>query len=207
MEEPMAQVKTVSELECHFGEPTVLAKKKTLDYIDDHARAFIGRSPFVVISTSDADGWPDSSPRGDPPGFVAVDGPHTILIPDRPGNNRVDSFHNLVANPKVGLLFLVPGHSHSLRVNGTARLLTDAELCNRLSMQGKAARAVLEVKASEVFFHCGKSLIRSRLWEPAKWPDRTGLASLGTILADEIDAIDADTAETMVAESIAKRLY
>jgi uncharacterized protein len=207
MEEPMAQVKTVSELECHFGDPTVLAKKKTLDHIDVHARAFIGRSPFVVISTSDADGWPDSSPRGDPPGFVEVDGPHTLLIPDRPGNNRVDSFHNLVANPKVGLLFLVPGHSHSLRVNGTARLLTDDELCKRLSMQGKAARAVLEVTATEVFFHCGKSLIRSRLWEPGKWPDRTGLASLGTILADEIDTIDAVTAETMVAESIAKRLY
>ena len=203
----MARVETATELECLYGEPTVLAKKKNLDHIDAHACAFIGRSPFVVISTADAGGWPDSSPRGDPPGFVVVDGPRTLLIPDRPGNNRVDSFHNLVANPKVGLLFLVPGHPHSLRVNGTGRLLTDEELCKRLSMQGKAARAVLEVTATEVFFHCGKSLIRSRIWEPEKWPDRTGLASLGSILADQIDTIDTVTVETMLAESIAKRLY
>jgi predicted pyridoxine 5'-phosphate oxidase superfamily flavin-nucleotide-binding protein len=128
-------------------------------------------------------------------------------VPDRPGNNRVDSFHNIMANPKVGLLFLVPGHSHSLRVNGTARLLTDGELCQRLSMQGKAARAVLEVKPAQVFFHCGKSLIRSRFWEPAQWPDRTGLAGLGVALADQIRTIDTATAEAMVAESIAKRLY
>ncbi len=100
-------------------------------------------------------------------------------MPNRPGNNRVDSFHNLLTNPKVGLLFLVPGHAHSLRVNGTARLLTNQALCERLSMQGKPARAVLEVTVSEVFFHCGKSLIRSRVWGPSQWPDRTGLASLG----------------------------
>ena len=203
----MSQVATSSELECLFGEPSVLAKQKNLDHIDEHARAFIGRSPFIVIATSDADGWPDSSPRGDPPGFVIVEGSRTLLIPDRPGNNRVDSFHNLIANPKVGILFLVPGHPHSLRVNGTARLLTDEQICQRLAMQGKPARAVLEVVASEVFFHCGKSLIRSRLWEPAAWPDRTGLANLGAALADQIKSVDRVTAEAMVAESIAKRLY
>ncbi len=203
----MSQLKTAPELACLFGEPTVLAKKKNLDYIDEHARAFIGRSPFLVLSTADADGWPDASPRGDPPGFVLVEGPRTLLVPDRPGNNRVDSFHNLITNPKVGLLFLVPGHPHSLRVNGTARLLTDELLCQRLSMQGKAARAFLEVTALEVFFHCGKSLIRSRVWEPSHWPDRAGLASLGAILADQINTIDLATAEGMVAESIAKRLY
>jgi PPOX class probable FMN-dependent enzyme len=203
----MPQVATASELESLFGEPTVLAKKKNLDFIDEHARAFISRSPFIIIATSDANGWPDASPRGDPPGFVVVDGPRTLLVPDRPGNNRVDSFHNLITNPKVGILFLVPGHPHSLRVNGTARLLTDEQLRHRLAMQGKPAQAVLEVVASEVFFHCGKSLLRSRVWEPAYWPDRTGLASLGTALADQIKSIDAATAETMVAESIAKRLY
>jgi PPOX class probable FMN-dependent enzyme len=203
----MPQVETASELECHFGEPTILAKRKTLDHIDEHARAFIGRSPFIVISTADADGWPDASPRGDPPGFVVVEGPRTLLVPDRPGNNRVDSFHNLLTNPKIGILFLVPGHPHSVRVNGTARLLTDHALCERLSMQGKPARAVLEVTASEVFFHCGKSLIRSRVWEPSCWPDRADLASLGTVLSDQINTVDLATAESMVAESIAKRLY
>jgi uncharacterized protein len=88
-------------------------RKKDLDHIDEHAGAFIARSPFLVLSTAGADGWPDASPRGDAPGFVAVEGPHTLLVPDRPGNNRVDSFHNVIANPKVGLLFLVPGHPHS----------------------------------------------------------------------------------------------
>lgn len=203
----MARIETASELTCVYGEPTVLAKKKNLDYIDAHARAFIERSPFLVLSTADAAGWPDSSPRGDPPGFVAVEEPRTLLVPDRPGNNRVDSFNNVITNPKVGLLFLVPGHPHSLRVNGTTRLLNDEELCKRFAVQGRAARAVLEVTALEVFFHCGKSLIRSRVWEPAQWPDRTGLASLGSVLADQIGTVDKTTAETMVAESIAKRLY
>jgi len=203
----MAPIETASELTCLYGEPTILAKKKNLDHIDAHARAFIERSPFLVLSTADAAGWPDSSPRGDPPGFVALEGRRTLLVPDRPGNNRVDSFNNVIANPKVGLLFLVPGHSHSLRVNGTARLINDEELCKRFAVQGKAAHAVLEVTALEVFFHCGKSLIRSRLWEPAQWPDRTGLASLGSALADQIGTVDKTTAEKMVAESIAKRLY
>jgi predicted pyridoxine 5'-phosphate oxidase superfamily flavin-nucleotide-binding protein len=138
---------------------------------------------------------------------VVVEGPHTLLIADRPGNNRVDSFHNLIANPNVGLLFLVPGHPHSLRVNGTARLLSDVALCRRFCVHDKPARAVLEVTAHQVFFHCGKSLIRSRLWQPAQWPDRTGLAGLGAALADQIKTIDRATAEAVVAESIAMRLY
>ena len=203
----MAQIETVETLTAYYGVPTVLAQKKDLDHLDAHARAFIGRSPFLVLSTADANGWPDASPRGDVPGFVSVDDTRTLMVPDRPGNNRVDSFKNIVVNPKVGLLFLVPGHGHSLRINGTARLLTDADLCQRLSQQGKPARAVLEVTVAQVFLHCGKSLIRSRLWEPAHWPDRTGLAGLGAALADQIGSIDAITAEAMVAESIAKRLY
>jgi len=203
----MAQIETATELRSLYGEATILAQKKNLDHIDGHARAFIERSPFVVLSTADAAGWPDSSPRGDPPGFLTVEGPHTLLLPDRPGNKRADSFNNVISNPKVGLLFLVPGHSHSLRVNGTARLLSDEGLCKRFAVQGKAALAVLEVTALEVFFHCGKSLIRSRLWEPTQWPDRTGLASLGSALADQIGTVDRVSAEKMVAESIEKRLY
>src|SRR6516164_2048969 len=206
-ERQMAQIETATELRSLYGEATILAQKKNLDHIDGHARAFIERSPFVVLSTADAAGWPDSSPRGDPPGFLTVEGPHTLLLPDRPGNKRVDSFNNVISNPKVGLLFLVPGHSHSLRVNGTARLLSDEGLCKRFAVQGKAARAVLEVTASQVFFHCGKSLIRARIWEPTQWPDRTGLASLGSAIADQVGIVDRATAEAMVAESIAKRLY
>jgi uncharacterized protein len=169
--------------------------------------AFIARSPFIVLSTADADGWLDASPRGEAPGFVSVEDAGTLLVPDRPGNNRVDSFHNVMSNPKVGILFLVPGHPHSLRVNGKARLSTDEELCERFSVNGKPARAVLEVAPTKVFFHCGKSLIRSCLWDPAQWPDRIGLASLGAALADQIGTIDTSKAEAMVAESIVKQLY
>lgn len=203
----MAEIKTALDLSAFYGEPSLLAKRKDLDHIDAHARAFISRSPFLVLSTADAEGWPDASPRGDAPGFVAVEDAHTLLIPDRPGNQRVDSFRNVIVNPKVGLLFLVPGVRHSLRVNGTARLLTDAEICRRLSMHGKPALAVLMVKANQVFFHCGKSLIRSQLWEPDRWPDHRDLPGLGVVLADQIGTIDSATAEAMVAESITKRLY
>jgi len=202
----MTQIETGSELATFYGTPTFLALKKDLDHVDAHARAFIGRSPFLVLSTADADGWPDASPRGDAPGFVAVEDQHTLLVPDRPGNNRVDSFNNVIVNPKVGMLFLIPGHPHSLRVNGTARLLTDGALCKRFCVHNKPARCVLEVTATQVFFHCGKSLIRSRIWDSAQWPDRTGLASLGAALADQI-GIDTATAEDIVAKSIAKRLY
>src|SRR5262249_57877085 len=166
----MAQIETVSELTNLYGVPTALAVKKNLDHIDAHARAFIARSPFLILSTADEDGWPDASPRGDAPGFVVVEDPHTLLIPDRPGNNRVDSFHNLIANPKAGLLFLVPGHPHSLRVNGIARLLTNGELCRRFFVQGKPAPAVLEVTARGGFFHFGKSLIPPRALGPPPRP-------------------------------------
>jgi len=203
----MSEIETTSELQSLYGAPSMLASKKSLDHIDAHARDFIARSPFLVLSTADADGWPDASPRGDPPGFVAVEDERTLLLPDRLGNNRVDSFKNVMVNPKVGLLLLVPGHQHSLRVNGTARLVTDPALCARLGMQGKPARAVLEITAREVFFHCGKSLIRSRVWQPEQWPDRAGLASLGAALADQIGGLEKEATEAIIAEGIAKRLY
>ena len=203
----MAQIEIASQLTAFYGEPTMLAMRKDLNYIDVHARAFIARSPFLVLSTADADGWPDASPRGDAPGFVSVEDPHTLLVPDRPGNNRVDSFSNLMVNPKVGMLFLIPEQLYSLRVNGTARLLTDNVLRERFSVNGKPARAVLKVTPTQVFFHCGKSLICSRIWEPAHWPDRVGLPTLGVALADQIKTIETATVEAMLAESIAKRLY
>jgi PPOX class probable FMN-dependent enzyme len=149
----VGQIEIASQLTAFYGEPTVLAMLKDLNYIDVHARrAFIARSPFLVLSTADADGWPDASPRGDAPGFVSVEDPHTLLVPDRPGNNRVDSFSNLMVNPKVGMLFLIPGQLYSLRVNGTARLLTDNVLRERFSVNGKPARAVLKVTPTQVFF-------------------------------------------------------
>jgi PPOX class probable FMN-dependent enzyme len=203
----MAEICSLTELLAAYPKPSVLAYKKELAHIDRQARAFIARSSFLVIATADADGWPDASPRGDPPGFVVVEDGHRLLMPDRPGNNRVDSFRNLVVNPKIGMLFFVPGHPHSLRINGEARILTDTALRERFAVNGKSARAVVEVTARQVFFHCGKSLIRAKLWNPEHWPSRDGLLSLGRAIADQNPTIDGDKAEEFVAASIRDHLY
>ena len=203
----MPEISNLTELLSVYNKLSPLAAKKELTHIDRQARAFIGRSSFLVIATADADGWPDASPRGDPPGFVTVEDDTRLLMPDRPGNTRVDSFRNLVANPRIGMLFFVPGHQHSLRINGEARILTDATLCARFAVNGKPARAVVEVTTRQVYFHCGKSLIRSKLWSPEHWPSREGLESLGRAIADQVPGLDANMAEESVAESIRERLY
>lgn len=203
----MSEITNLSELSAVYATLSPLAKKKELTHIDRQARAFIGRSSFLVIATADADGWPDASPRGDPPGFVTIEDNTQLLMPDRPGNNRVDSFKNLVANPRIGMLFFVPGHQHLLRINGRARILTDETLCERFAVNGRPARAVVEVTTQQVFFHCGKSLIRAKLWSPELWPSCEGLASLGRAIADQVPGLDADLAEEVVAESIRERLY
>jgi PPOX class probable FMN-dependent enzyme len=203
----MAEIDSLAELVAAYGQPSGLAAKKELDRLDRQARAFIARSSFLVIATCDADGWPDASPRGDPPGFVTVEDDKRLMMPDRPGNNRVDSFKNLIANPRIGMLFFVPGHQHSLRVNGSTRILTDPDLRERFAVNGKPARAVVEVTVRQVFFHCGKSLIRARLWNPQEWPSREGLATLGQAIADQVPGIDPVKAEAAVAESIRERLY
>ena len=203
----MTEICSLDELRAHYGDVSPLAARKEIGHLDRHAREFIARSPFLVMSTADADGWPDASPKGDGPGFVTVADDHRLLLPDRIGNNRVDGFKNLMTNPKVGLIFLVPTVDHTLRVNGTGRLLTDIETCAKFSVRGKPPRAVLEVTATQVFFHCGKALIRSRLWKSDTWQPATGLASLGAALADEIGVISAAETEARVQESVRERLY
>jgi uncharacterized protein len=187
----MSEISSLTELLAVYNTLSPVAAKKELTHIDRQARAFIGRSSFLVIATADADGWPDASPRGDASGFVTVEDDARLLMPDRPGNNRVDSFKNLVANPRIGMLFFVPGHLHSLRINGEARILTDATLCERFAVNGRPARAVVEVTARQVYFHCGKSLIRAKLWSTEHWPSREGLASLGRAIADQVPGLDA----------------
>ena len=136
-----------------FGETHTLARLKCLDALDTHARAFVARSPFVCLSTQDAEGRADVSPRGDPPGFVAVLDERTLAIPDRPGNNRLDSLSNILANPSVGLLFLVPGFEETLRVNGRARLSRDPALLEPLAVAGRAPTLAILVAVDEVFLH------------------------------------------------------
>jgi uncharacterized protein len=203
----MTEICSLADLHAHYGEVSALAAKKEIKHLDRHAREFIARSPFLVMSTADADGWPDASPKGDAAGFVTVEDDRQLLLPDRPGNNRVDGFKNLMTNPKLGLIFFVPGVDHTLRVNGHAKLLTDPAVCARFAVNGKPARAVVKIMTEQVFFHCGKALIRSRLWKPDGWQPNGGLATLGAALADQIGGMSSGDAEAKVQESIRSRLY
>lgn len=191
----------------HYGEPGELARRKQLAALDRHARAFIALSPFLVVASADAAGRADATPRGDAPGFVAVLDDATLLIPDRRGNNRVDTMLNIAENPHVGLLFMVPGIDETLRVNGTARITTDARLLTPLAVQGKVPAAGLLVGVEEVFFHCGKALIRSRLWDVKRQVERRSFPTLGRIVADQIAGADPQACEQAVEESYRDRLY
>ena len=178
-----------------------------LDHIDPHARDFIALSPFCVISSLGADGRQDTSPRGDPPGFVAVLDERTLLIPDRPGNNQVDSLQNVLAHPGVGLLFLVPGMNETLRVSGRAEIVTEKALLAPLSVGGKAPLSGLRVTVEEAFLHCGRSLIRSRLWDPEAQIDRSCYPTYGQVLADQIRGASAAEIDASEEEANRERLY
>jgi PPOX class probable FMN-dependent enzyme len=201
------QIADKKELHDLYGEPLERAVKKQLDHIDQHCRAFIALSPFVVLASSAPDGSCDASPRGDAPGFVAVLNEHTLLLPDRRGNNRVDSLENVVGNPHVGLLFLVPGMDETLRVNGSAQLTTDVSLLEPLAVRGQTPRTGLLVTVSEAYVQCGKALIRSDLWNPDNHIDRSTFPSLGQVLADQIGGMDATETQCSVEDGYINRLY
>jgi PPOX class probable FMN-dependent enzyme len=190
-----------------YGAPSERSLKKQLTRFDKHSRAFIARSPFLVIASSDPSGRCDASPKGDAPGFVQVVDDETLLIPDRLGNNRVDTIGNLLARPGVGLIFFVPGINETLRVNGRASITTDAALLEPLAVNGKVPRSGILIAAEEIYFHCGKALIRSDLWNPEKQLRRSEFPSLGRILADQIGGISVEEAERQTAESYKTRLY
>lgn len=190
-----------------YGAPSTLAVMKQLDRIDAHAARFIARSPFLVLATADAQGNCDASPRGDAPGFVQVADDRTLLLPDRPGNNRVDSLSNLAANPRLGLLFFVPGVIETLRVNGRAEFTTDAALLARLEAQGKLPRSALKLMVEEVFFHCGKALKRSALWDATRHAAPGEIPSLGRMLAEQTGKISAAEAEARVETGYREHLY
>lgn len=172
-----------------------LAALKAQDHLDGHARGFIARSPFLCIGTQSADGRADVSPRGDAPGFVRILDDKTLAIPDRPGNNRLDTLANIVANPSVGLLFMVPGYDETLRINGTARLVTEPNLLATMSVNERMPRLAIVVSVTEAFLHCAKAFRRSRLWDPAARQDRTEMPSLMHMLLDQTTGAPADPAE------------
>lgn len=190
---PSHCVTSVEQLEALYGKPLQRSLTKEIDYLSDHYRAFIEKAPFVVMATSGPEGL-DCSPKGDPPGFIRVVDEKTVLIPDRRGNNRLDTLRNLVRDPRISLLFLIPGIGETLRINGRADIVTEPELCASFEMQGKIPTSVLVVTVDSVYFQCQKALVRSGLWsEEAKVP-RSELPSTGAML-ETLSKGDFDGAE------------
>ncbi len=176
-------IDAVEQLARLYGAPVAASIAKEIDYVHPHYRAFIEAAPFVVLATAGADGL-DASPRGGAPGFVVVEDEKTLLLPDRPGNNRLDSLRNIVADPRVALLFLVPGVGETLRVNGTARISTAPASLERFRTEGNVPRTVIVIRVEKAYFQCARATLRAKLWDPAEHLDRARLPSLGTILRD-----------------------
>ncbi len=191
------RITTAAQLDALYGTPVGNSLTKEIDYISVGYRKFIEATPFVIVATSGSDGL-DCSPRGDPPGFVRVRDRNTVLVPDRRGNNRIDTLRNLVADPRISLLFLIPGVGETLRINGHAEIVTDPELCESFALHGKAPVSVLVVTAERVYFQCPKALVRSRLWHPEAQVARAELPSSGEIMAEitggEVDGAAYDRA-------------
>lgn len=169
-----------------------LAALKSQPGLDKHARAFIRRSPFLCIGTQDREGKADVSPRGDPPGFVHILDDRTLAIPDRTGNNRLDSLVNILANPSVGLLFIIPGFDDTLRVNGTARLVTDPAILVPMAVNDRVPKLAILIDVRETFLHCAKAFRRSHLWDPSHHQDRTTFPSLMHVLLDETSGVPSE---------------
>jgi uncharacterized protein len=184
----MARITTVEELRAQYGEPHERAVLKEADRLHRHHVRFIEMSPFVAISSTGADGRGDVSPRGEKPGFVHVLDDRTLAIPDRPGNNRIDTLSNIVANPNVGLMFMLPGVNEIFRVNGEAELRDDADLKARFVVSGKEPRLVILVRVKQAYLHCAKALMRSSLWDEGTKVARGVLPSMGEMLSDQIGA-------------------
>lgn len=191
-----------------MGDPSDRAARKEIAFLDRHCRAFISRSPFVLVSSSDADGRMDVSPKGDPPGFVQVLDDTTLAIPDRLGNRRADTFRNLLQRDTIGLLFLVPGKRETLRVSGRAVIVRDRALRESMAVSGRLPDFALVVGVEQVMFHCAKCVIRSNLWNPAAWPELAGLPSMAEALvaAGKLEASVEEVNATIEKDYVA-RLY
>ena len=194
-------IKDEEYLRTKFGEIHPLAVAKARPALDKYSRQFISLSPFLVISTADAQGRADLSPRGDPPGFVQVIDDNTILIPDRPGNNRLDTMANITANPNVGLLFFVPGFEDTLRLNGQARITDEPGLLAACAVNGKQPVVGILVTVDEVFLHCAKALKRSKLWNSEYRQDRSQMPSIARMILDQTCEAGVDEGEAAVADA------
>jgi hypothetical protein len=199
-------ISTVEQLREVYPAPKQRSLDKELDHLDEHCRRFIGLSPFAVVCTSAADGRCDASPKGGPPGFVRVLDEHRLLIGDATGNRRLDGHQNLLENPRVGVLFMIPGMGETLRVNGGVELTRDPALLAGLETGGHPAKLALVVHAEEVYIHCAKALIRSRLWDPDTWCAADELPSAAEILSDHIGLGDVEASAAALAEGYRTQL-
>lgn len=196
-----------------FGQAEGLALRKSIPRIDRHARDFIARAPFLCIATSNAEGRADVSPRGDQPGFVQVLDDHHLAIPDRPGNNRLDTMVNILENPNVGLIFMIPGFEDTLRVNGKAEITGDPAILERAMVDRKLPKVAIRLRVEELFFHCAKAFRRSRLWQPDAVVDRKVMPSLARIILEQTEEAAKMREEDIVAcdvaieESYKKEMY
>jgi hypothetical protein len=202
-------VRTEAELRALTGGPVAPpVVEKTLSSLDRHCVAFIGRAPFLLIASGDSGGRMDISPKGDAPGFVKVLDKTTLAIPDRPGNQRFDTFRNLFESPRVGLIFLVPGKRETLRISGRAEVVWDADLLETLAANGKTPALALAVHVEEAFFHCAKCMIRSHLWLPERWPSLKGLPTLAETMKDAASVpVPVEVLEGIIQEDEETRLY
>ena len=199
-------ITTAEQLRALFDAPSAMVRRKVMSRLDKHCRAIIALSPFVCISSSNAAGRADISPRGDAPGFVQVLDDKTLFIPDRPGNNRTDTMNNILENPNVGLYVIVPGMDETLRIYGKAVLTREPALLDRATVNGKTPRLGIKVTVEGAHLHCGKAFKRARLWDPASRIDRKALPSLGRMVLDQTGATDipVEAADKRIEESYQK---
>ena len=204
----MAKIETVDRLREIYRQPKELAARKVMTKFEEHSRRFIELSPFLVISTTGSDGIGDVSPRGDAPGFVTVmDDNRTIAIPDRRGNNRIDTLTNIVTNPSVGTIFFIPGVAEVMRVNGDASIHDDPNLCAEFEVKGKQPATVILVEAREIFLHCAKAIMRSGLWKQEVQVERTVMPTIAQMISDQIGRDRPLQTHREVEEAYRKELY
>lgn len=201
-------IDTKDDLREHYPAQSKIVELKCLPAIDVHISRFISLSPFLVIGSSDPENGTDVSPRGDAPGFVQVINPNTLMIPDRPGNNRLDTLTNIIANPEIGLVFFIPGVEETARVNGRASIVTDQAELAGFAVNGKPPRAAIVVDVREAYLHCAKALKRSKLWEDDYRIERDTLPTLGKMVSDQINGeISVEDAEAGVEVSYRDRMW
>ncbi len=201
-------VTTAEEIRDTLGPQMASQVNKVIDHIDAHCRVWMERAPFILVASVDGVGNMDISPKGDPAGFVKVLDENTFAIPERIGNNRGDTFYNLIENPAIAVMFIVPGRKEVLRVNGAAEIAKDPELLDQMQVNNHRPDLTTVVRVKEAFFHCGKSIVRSALWHADKWPSLDGLPSYAEALRDHGDMQIAleDLAEELAVNAV-KRLY